>query len=199
MPATYSFESDRRALLQMTAAGGAALAAGIGQGHAEQATRTIAVERLSVVSTKPFAAVVTAFESSLGRPDMSAFIKDLSATQTYEEMEKVVQRSVGKSGLMEFARFDLGFVLQKEPGGGGAKSIRFLVGNPLVMKEMAKHVADAGSYAPVTVLIDQRADGVHLSYDKFASFLAPYGNAEALQVARDLDAKIENICRTSAS
>jgi hypothetical protein len=28
------------------------------------------------------------------------------------------------------------------------------------MKEMAKHVPDAGSYAPVTVLVDERTDGV---------------------------------------
>jgi hypothetical protein len=31
------------------------------------------------------------------------------------------------------------------------------------MKEMAKHVPDAGSYAPVTILVDEREDGVHLS------------------------------------
>ena len=40
-----------------------------------------------------------------------------------------------------------------------------------------------GSYAPVTVLVDERADGVHLSYDRMASFLAPYGNRDALEVA----------------
>jgi hypothetical protein len=41
-------------------------------------------------------------------------------------------------------------------------------------------VPDAGSYAPVTILIDERPDGVHLSYDRMGSLLAPYGNAEAL-------------------
>jgi hypothetical protein len=66
------------------------------------------------------------------------------------------------------------------------------------MKEMAKHVPDAGSYAPVTVLVDERPDGVHLSYDKMTSLLAPYGNPEALAVARVLDAKIENLMRESA-
>ena len=77
--------------------------------------------------------------------------------------------------------------------------IRFVIGNPLIMKEMAKHVPDAGSYAPVTVLVDARADGVHLSYDRMASFLAPYRNAEALAVARDLDSKIETLLRESAA
>lgn len=59
------------------------------------------------------------------------------------------------------------------------------------MKEMAKHVPDAGSYAPVTVLIDERSDGVHLSYDRMASLLAQYGNSDALAVARNLDKKVE--------
>ena len=66
------------------------------------------------------------------------------------------------------------------------------------MKEMAKHVPDAGSYAPVTVLVDERADGVHLSYDKMASLLAPYGNRDALDVARDLDSKVEDLLRNAA-
>jgi len=67
------------------------------------------------------------------------------------------------------------------------------------MKEMAKHVPDAGSYAPVTVLVDERADGVHISYDRMASLLAPYGNRDALPVARDLDAKIEELLRQAAA
>jgi len=63
---------------------------------------------------------------------------------------------------------------------------------------MAKHVPDAGSYAPVTILVDERGDGVHLSYDGMASLLAPYRNAEALTVAQELDAKIECLIRRSA-
>ena len=68
---------------------------------------------------------------------------------------------------------------------------RRVIGNPLIIKEMAKRVPDAGSYAPVTVLVDERPDGVHISYDRMASLLAPYRNSEALAVARDLDEKVE--------
>jgi len=73
-----------------------------------------------------------------------------------------------------------------------------VVGNPLIMKRMAEHVPDAGSYAPVTLLIDERGDGVHLSYDKMESYLAPYANLAALNVARDLDAKVEALLTTAA-
>jgi hypothetical protein len=66
------------------------------------------------------------------------------------------------------------------------------------MKKMVEHVPDAGSYAPVTILVDERADGVHLSYDTMASFLETYGNAEALKVARELDAKVEELLTAAA-
>jgi hypothetical protein len=56
-----------------------------------------------------------------------------------------------------------------------------------------------GSYAPVTVLVDERVDGVYLSYDRMVSFLAPYGNREALQVAQNLDKKIEDLLRHAAA
>jgi uncharacterized protein (DUF302 family) len=99
---------------------------------------------------------------------------------------------------MEFVRFDAGEVLRKERGGQVPKTLRLVVGNPLIMKEMAKSVPDAASYAPVTILIDERGDGVHLSYDSMASLLAPYGSQEALAVARGLDAKIERLLVTAA-
>ena len=98
-----------------------------------------------------------------------------------------------------FMQLDQGAVLQKETGQDTPRIIRFLIGNPLIMKEMAKHVPEAGSYAPVTVLVDERTDGVHLSYDRMASFLAGYGNRDAFQVAEDLDNKIETLLREAAA
>ena len=43
-----------------------------------------------------------------------------------------------------------------------------------------------------------RADGVHLTYDKMASLLAPYGSKEALAVANGLDAKIMALLERAA-
>ena len=99
---------------------------------------------------------------------------------------------------MMFMELDLGAILRKETGLDTPKSVRFLIGNPLIMKEMVRHAPDAGSYAPVTILVDERPDGVHLSYDRMASVLAPFGKPAALAVARDLDAKIENLLQESA-
>jgi len=158
----------------------------------------INVQRFSVTSSRSFESVIAAIDAAVGHPDMSAFSKAIAAAPTWADTEAVIQRMLGRSGFMEFIRFDLGAVLRKESGRAGPKNVRVVIGNPLVMKEMAKHVPDTGSYAPVSVLIDERADGVHLSYDTMASLLAPYGNAKALEVARDLDAKIEKLLTEAA-
>ena len=129
---------------------------------------------------------------------MSAFHSAVAAAATAAELEAVVQAAIGTSELMEFVRFNAGEVLRKERGGRGPESLRLVVGNPLIMKEMARAVPDAAAYAPITILLDERADGVHLSYDSMASLLAPYGSQAALAVARDLDAKVERLLESVA-
>jgi uncharacterized protein (DUF302 family) len=161
--------------------------------------RKFAIERLSVTSSKPFEMVVAALETAIGHPDTVKFMQAIRAARTLAELESVVHRNLGKTGLMMFMKLDHGTILSKETGPDTPKIVRFEIGNPLIMKEMAKHVPDAGSYAPVTILVDERPDGVHLSYDKMESLLSPYGNLYALTVARDLDLKIENLLRESAA
>jgi hypothetical protein len=48
---------------------------------------------------------------------------------------------------MEMARFDIGDVLGKDLGNRAPRSVRLVIGNPLIMKEMVKHAPDAASYA----------------------------------------------------
>jgi uncharacterized protein (DUF302 family) len=164
----------------------------------KQTIRKVDVERFSVTSTKAFAEVLAGLEAAIGRPAMSTFGKEMLSARTSDELESIVKQAVGSSGLMEFMRLDLGEVLRKERGPQTPKSLRLIAGNPLIMKQMLEHVPDVGSYAPVTILIDERADGVHLSYDRMASFLSPYGNQQALRVAKDLDAKVEALLLAAA-
>jgi len=67
------------------------------------------------------------------------------------------------------------------------------------MKQMLEHVPDAGSYAPVTILIDERSDGIHLSHDRTSNFRAFYGTSKALKVAGDLDSKGESLLTAAAA
>ena len=161
-------------------------------------TIEVTVRRFSVVSARPFEEIVKRLTAAIGHPDMNAFHSAVAAATTVADLEAVVQGAIGSSDLMEFARFDAGVVLRKGRGGQGPKILRLVVGNPLIMKEMARTVPDAAAYAPITILVDERADGVHLSYDSMASLIAPYGSHGALLVARDLDSKIEDLLETAA-
>ncbi len=167
-------------------------------GAREMPTMQVQVRRFCVVSSRPFEEIVKRLTATIGHPDMNAFHSAVAAATTVTDLEAVVQGAIGSSDLMEFVRFDAGELLRKERDGQGPKILRLVVGNPLIMKEMAKTVPDAASYAPVTILVDERADGVHLSYDSMASLIASYGSQAALVVARDLDAKIESLLKTAA-
>jgi uncharacterized protein (DUF302 family) len=161
--------------------------------------KTIEIERFSLTTSKQLDEVIAGVNAAIGHPDMAEFGRSTHEARSFAELKSAVEKGLSKIGLMLFMQLDHGAVLRKETGREAPKMIRFILGNPLIMKEMVKHVPDAGSYAPVTVLVDERDDGVHLSYDRMASFLAPYGNRDALEVARDLDKKIEDLLRRAAA
>ena len=110
----------------------------------------VAVDRFSITCSKPFESVVAALKSAVGQPDIVEFFKAMSSAKSFPDLERVVQSAVGRTGLMLFAEFELGAVLRRETGLETPKIIRFLVGNPLIMKEMVKHVPDAGCFLTAT-------------------------------------------------
>jgi uncharacterized protein (DUF302 family) len=161
--------------------------------------RTIEVERFSLISSKTFDQVVAVLYASIGHPDMAEFGRSTNEASSFADLKRAVEKGLSEAGLMLFMQLDHGAVVRKETGRNTPKISRFIIGNPLIMMQMAKHVPDAGSYAPVTVLVDERPDGVHLSYDRMASFLATYGNVDALRVAENLDNKVETLLREAAA
>jgi len=161
-------------------------------------TKLISVERFSVTSAKPFADVVSAIRALVGHPDITKFLSDVSAAKDDQEIQRIVTDAVGPTDLMEFMRFDQGAVLRRELGPAAPNVLRLLIGNPLTMRKMVKHIHDARSYAPVTILIDERPDGVHISYDRMVSLIVPYENSESLRVARAFDNNVEDILVAAA-
>jgi uncharacterized protein (DUF302 family) len=159
----------------------------------------IEVERFSLTTSKPFDEVVAGVNAGIGHPDMAEFARSTHQARSFAELKSAVEKGLSEAGLMLFMQLDQGAVVRKETGRDVPRIVRLIIGNPLIMKEMAKRVPDAGSYAPVTVLVDERPDGVHISYDRMASLLAPYRNSEALAVARDLDEKVEALLYETAA
>ena len=93
---------------------------------------------MTAISSKPFEAVVSAIEKAIGRPDMVEFGKANSGVKTFAEFENLVNRTVSALGRMLFMKLDLGSVLRKETGLTRPKAQRFIIGNPLIMKEMVR-------------------------------------------------------------
>ena len=157
-------------------------------------------ERLWLDSSKTIDEVIEKLGHFISRPNMAEFMRKAADAKNETEIEQVVSETVGPAGLMEFLRLPLGSFSQhnaatKKP----RKMVRMLVGNPLIMQSMARHVPEVGSYAPVTILVFEREGGTRIRYDRLASFLGPYGSKEASEIARHLDEKVENILMQVAS
>ena len=110
------------------------------------ATFQVSIERVSIVSSKPFEDVLERLASQIGHPDMSAFSKAVAAAESYAALEKIVQEAVGPYGLMEFTRFNLGEILSKESGDNSPPN--FSVGR----RQSAHHEANGRSRARCRVV-----------------------------------------------
>jgi hypothetical protein len=103
-------------------------------------TRRFSIERVSITSHKPLQDALSKFDAAVGCPNIEQFWKLMTAAKTTSEMEKLVQSALGPSGFMEFARFDHGGVVHKGKPAGSPGVVRLVIGNPLIMREMVKHV-----------------------------------------------------------
>jgi integrase len=91
-----------------------------------------------------------------------------------------IQLVLGKTGLMQFVEFEQGMIVRKGTEDHTPRIIRLDIGNPLIMKEMAKHVPDAGPYVSVTV----KQVGWHSLRRAYATIL--YSNENDVKTAQEL-------------
>jgi uncharacterized protein (DUF302 family) len=159
----------------------------------------VLVRRHVLESERSFSSVLEGIFGGITQPDISQLFSQLAASTSYEEFSSLVRGAQGSAGLMLFLRLDLDHALALDPQAGdqaGRRLIRLIAGNPVTMGEMTRHVPDAGSYAPVTILVQELADGrTRVAYDAVTSEIAPYRNAAASDVAERLDAEVLNLLR----
>jgi hypothetical protein len=124
------------------------------------ATLQIEIQRFSPTSSKSFETVVAAaVYAAVEHPDLNKFRRKLGSTKTYAAMEKLNREVVATIRLHGVPSHLITVrSCEKEADEGTARMLRLVIGNPLIMKQMVEHVPDAGSYAPVTILIDERSD-----------------------------------------
>jgi uncharacterized protein (DUF302 family) len=151
-------------------------------------SRTIvSLERIEFVSSRPFKSVLDAVHAGLGRPDFAAFAGRIARLADWDEFRRAVAAEAGPSGLMVFLELDLGGVVGKDPEATPFREVRIIAGNPVTMESMVRTSPAAGAFAPVTILLFEAADGIHLRYDTLTSAVRGDLSAEAAEHARDLD------------
>jgi hypothetical protein len=78
--------------------------------------RKVEVERFSITTSRTFESVVSALKAGIGQLDLAAFASASKSSGTFAELEEVINRNMGKTGLMLFLEFDHGAVVRKEAG-----------------------------------------------------------------------------------
>jgi hypothetical protein len=148
---------------------------------------------------QPFSEVLDGVFGGISQPDIELLFSKLAASTSYEEFSSLVAQAQGSAGLMRFLQLDLDHALTLDPQAqdrAGRRLVRLIAGNPVTMGEMTRHVADAGSYAPVTILIQEMpGGGTRVAYDTVASAIALYHDAAASQVAERLDTEVLDLLR----
>jgi uncharacterized protein (DUF302 family) len=161
-------------------------------------TTTVAVERHELVSRRPFDDVLAAVDAGLGHPDFAALTAGLAETNDWDRYRELVAAEAGTSGLMVFLRLDLGAVVAVDPDAHPFRAVRIIAGNPVTMESMVRSTPGAGAFAPVTLLLFEAADGVHLRYDTVTSAVGDGWDPAAKARAADLDAAVLTLLRSAA-
>ena len=153
----------------------------------------IPVRRQVLTSERPFQVVLDGIYAGISQPDIGTLFAKLAASTSYEEFSALVRRAQGSAGLLRFLQLDLDTALALDPQAhqAGRRLVRLIAGNPVTMGQMTRHLPAAGSYAPITILIQELpGGGTQVAYDTAASAIAPYGDAAASQVAQRLDTEV---------
>jgi hypothetical protein len=159
----------------------------------------VPVRRHVFESERPFGSVLDGIFGGISQPDIGQLFSKLEESTSYAQFSSLVQQAQGSAGLMRFMRLDLDEALALDPQAAdqaGRRLVRLIAGNPVTMGEMTRHLADAGSYAPVTILIQEMpGGGTRVAYDSVASAIAPYHDAAASEVAERLDGEVLGLLR----
>jgi hypothetical protein len=159
----------------------------------------VAVRHHVLTSERPFQVVQDVIYAGISQPDIGALFARLAASTSYEEFTALVRQAQGSAGLFRFLQLDDDHVLALDPQArhqAGRRLVRLIAGNPVTMGQMTRHLPAAGSYAPVTILLQELpGGGTQVAYDTVASAIAPYGDAAASQVAQRLDTEVLSLLR----
>jgi uncharacterized protein (DUF302 family) len=155
-------------------------------------TTAVATTHVTLSSDRPFDEVVGRLTALLGQRDGER-LRDLVARQpSFEEFEAAIQDMVGPSGFMTFLEVDHGGWIAL--AGIDLKSKLYVIGNPLIAKQMLEHEPAVGLYVPVRIAVYQGHEGkTYIDFDKPSSLLRRFNHPKVDAIATMLDEKLADL------
>jgi len=151
--------------------------------------------RIEAETPVDFDTVMKRLHDLTGRVPVSEVIGVASQVKDAAAYEREIEaRFVGKSGFIVFAEVDHGGWIQLY--GIQRRTIRVILGNPLIAITMLKHDLAAGLFAPVEMLVTASEDGTgtQIIYVQPSSLMSvPGASPELRQAAEGLDDKLSRL------
>ena len=117
--------------------------------------------------------------------------------KSFDEVTKVVKSVVAKNSMMIMAEVDQGKMLSMT--GLNLKATLYIVGNPVVGKQLFEQDHAVGLYVPVRIFVYSDASGkTNVAYDKPSTLLSQFQNPKVNMVAEMLDQKLEGLANMAA-
>ena len=155
------------------------------------------VERVDVVSPRPFSEVVATLERHVPIADLSVILRMIASRSSAQEIERTIGNMVGELGFMVLAKLDQGPLVSLL--GKPKKMTVYLIGNPVLANRMYEQHPAVGLYAPLRASIYEDNDGkCHFTYERPSKLLEQFKNEEIRVVARLLDRKMESLAERLA-
>src|ERR1700747_3005889 len=107
----------------------------------------VEVERFSLTSSRSFDEVLATINDAVGHPEMAEFWSSNQQGRNVGGLEYAIQKALGRPGLMSFVQFDHGAIMRKATGRDKPRMVRLVIGNPLIMQEMANNFRAPAFYA----------------------------------------------------
>jgi uncharacterized protein (DUF302 family) len=158
-----------------------------------------------IISTKPFQGIrievdtLVSFDEVLSRLrrlmgdarviEVVALAKEAMTEAEYAQ--EVEERFIGESGFTLFHEIDHGGWLPRF--GINRRSVRLILGNPLIAITMIRHDITAGLFAPVEILVTEKegGTGTTVTYVRPSSLMVIEENPPLHEAAKALDEKLD--------
>jgi uncharacterized protein (DUF302 family) len=147
--------------------------------------------RLTYSSAHDYTETRARFEARVPLMDQAVLRELVRTGAEWSRVESTIAPLLGPDGFTILARVDSGSLFTL--GGEQINTVLYLIGNPLLARNVIGAARGAALGAPFRVTVFDDGDTTKLAYDQPSTVLAPYGSPVADKIGADLDGWIQRI------